>query len=85
MSVSKVALTGAVFFFQNTNYAILPDIDDANWRRVRVVYRASLLRKWGLRPRRFESSRLRKRSQQTRKCLLILRLRETRGFEKLLR
>jgi hypothetical protein len=34
MSVSKVALTGAVFFFQNTNYAILPDIDDANWRRV---------------------------------------------------
>ena len=24
-----------------------------------MVYRASLLRKWGLRPRRFESSRLR--------------------------
>ena len=52
-----------------------------------MVYRASLLRKWGLRPRRFESSRLRQKI-----CTLVgaiffggdevtVRGTVTRGFE----
>ena len=51
-----------------------------------MVYRASLLRKWGLRPRRFESSRLRiKHYVLMRLALGRLCFTGWGGFEKLLR